>query len=163
MSFNEFGEQIMVSGLASCGPTLDDAGLRRILFEIEERFGWLPDKGLLWDKLLDLAKLNAFHPVRDDLERLSWDGTPRVDSWLVEYCNTEDTDYVRAVAAITLVGAVRRVRQPGCKFDTMLILEGPQGAGKSSVCHILADGIVTLTGRGGPDQCDRRRHAADVA
>ncbi len=76
--------------------------------------------------------------VRDYLDALVWDGVPRIDRWLVEYAGVEDSSYIRAVSRAFLVAAVRRVRQPGCSFDTMLVLEGAQGTGKSSALRILA-------------------------
>ena len=71
----------------------------------------------------EAARRNAFHPVRDYLAGLEWDGVKRIDTWLTTYAGAEDTPYARAVGAITLVAAARRVRKPGCKFDEMLILD----------------------------------------
>jgi predicted P-loop ATPase len=67
-----------------------------------------------------------------------WDGKARLDTWLIDYCGVEDTPYARAVAAKWLIAAARRVRSPGCKFDHVLIFEGPQGSGKSTVFRTLA-------------------------
>lgn len=76
--------------------------------------------------------------VRDYLDALVWDEKPRLDRWLIDYAGAEDTAYVRAVARAVLVAAVRRARLPGCKIDAMLILEGPQGIGKSVALRTLA-------------------------
>ena len=76
--------------------------------------------------------------VRDYLDELQWDGVPRIDRWLIDYCRAADTPLVRAFARKVLIAAVRRVREPGCKFDFILILEGKQGVGKSSLLRILA-------------------------
>jgi hypothetical protein len=76
--------------------------------------------------------------VTDYLASLTWDGTPRIDRWLVEYAGAADTPHTRAVSRAVLVAAVRRARQPGCKLDEMLVVEGPQGAGKSAAVRILA-------------------------
>lgn len=78
-----------------------------------------------------------FHPVRDYLDGLKWDGTPRLDRWLVTYGGADDNEYVRAVGALPLIAAVRRVRQPGAKFDELLVLEAPQGKNKSSAIEAL--------------------------
>jgi predicted P-loop ATPase len=76
----------------------------------------------------------SFHPIRDYLDSLPpWDGVPRVDTLLIDYLGAEDNPYTRAVIRKWLCAAVRRVQQPGIKFDTMLILEGPQGIGKSTL------------------------------
>lgn len=77
------------------------------------------------------AKECPVHPVRTYLDSLTWDGVQRIDAALPTYWGTEDTPYHRAVGAKTLIAACRRIRKPGCKLDTMLILEGPQGCGKS--------------------------------
>lgn len=84
-----------------------------------------------------LAKKNSFHPVIDYLNGLRWDGMPRLDTFLINYAGAADKPYVRAVSAKTLIGGVARVMQPGCKFDTLLCLEGPQGVGKSSLLCAL--------------------------
>ena len=101
-------------------------------FDIDKRFGFLPPKELFKDKTEDLAYANKYHPVLEYLAGLKWDGTPRIDEWLIKYAGAKDTAYVRAISSIVLIAAVRRVRQPGCKFDELLILESSvQGRGKS--------------------------------
>jgi len=85
-----------------------------------------------------LAYRNDFHPVRDYLESLSWDGKPRLGSWLVDYLGAVGPEkYLAAVGEKTLVAMVKRVFEPGCKFDQVLVLEGPQGCGKSTAVAIL--------------------------
>jgi predicted P-loop ATPase len=69
---------------------------------------------------------------------LVWDGTKRVDDWLVKYCRAKDTPLNRAIGRKVLIAAVRRVKQPGCKFDYVLVLEGAQGVGKSTLIKLLA-------------------------
>lgn len=92
------------------------------------------------------AERSRFHPVRDWLDGLRWDGLERLDTWLVSAFGAEDTPYTRAVGAKTLIAAVRRVRKPGCKFDTMPILEGGQGIGKSrTVRRLFGDEWFTDT------------------
>jgi predicted P-loop ATPase len=90
--------------------------------------------------MLDLARDNPYHPVRDELHQheQAWDGKTRLDTWLIDCLGAEDTPYVRAVGRLSLIGAVRRVRDPGCELQTMVILEGPQGIGKSKALAILA-------------------------
>jgi predicted P-loop ATPase len=86
------------------------------------------------------AQEKAYHPVRDWLESLQWDGTERLGHWLPRYCNTEDSDYTRAVGRMFLISMVARIFQPGCKVDHVLILGGPTGFYKSTACKILAGG-----------------------
>lgn len=84
-----------------------------------------------------VAHDNRFHPVREYLGALKWDGKPRLETWLHDYLGVEDSAYTRACARKVLCGAVSRVYRPGVKFDHVLVLEGVQGIGKSSVCRIL--------------------------
>lgn len=80
---------------------------------------------------------NRFHPIRDYLRSLKWDGTPRVDTILIDYLGARDNIYVREASRKVLTGAVARVMEPGCKFDLVLMLVGPQGAGKSTLIKRL--------------------------
>ena len=96
-------------------------------------------KAKFQDAILHLSRLQRIHPVREylDAAQKQWDKTPRLDKWLVDYAAADDTPYTRAVSAATLIAAVRRVRQPGCKHDEMLTLQGVQGAGKSTLFETL--------------------------
>lgn len=97
-----------------------------------------PGAAFVRDALVAEGLDHMFDPVQDYLDGLEWDGVPRIDSWLIDYCRAADTPLVRAFARKVLLAAVRRVRQPGCKFDFILVLEGKQGVGKSSLLRILA-------------------------
>jgi predicted P-loop ATPase len=120
------------------GGNLNDAAMARLYLEVEREFKFRPPKDYFWMVTEDLARTNAFHPVRDYLDSLQWDGTPRVEEWLIRFGNAADSAYIRAISRIVLVAAVRRVRRPGCKFDEMLVLESDQGLAKSSALAILA-------------------------
>lgn len=88
----------------------------------------------LKNALLKASAERAFHPIKEYLEALpEWDGTKRLESLLIDYMGAEDNSYVRAVTRKTLTAAVARVFEPGVKFDTVLVLSGPQGIGKSMI------------------------------
>ena len=81
----------------------------------------------------------SYHPIREFIENLpEWDGIKRVDTLLIDYLGADDNEYVRAVTRKTLCAAIKRVLYPGCKFDSMLVLNGPQGVGKSTLIAKLA-------------------------
>ena len=85
-----------------------------------------------------VADDRSYHPIKEFLSSLpEWDKVPRVDTILVEFLGAADNAYVRAVTRKTLCGAIARVMNPGCKFDTMLVLNGPQGKGKSTLISKL--------------------------
>jgi predicted P-loop ATPase len=83
------------------------------------------------------AREICFHPVKQYLDPLAWDGTPRLKTWLCTYLGAEATPYTTGIGEMFLTAMIARVRSPGCKSDYMLVLEGPQGARKSTACAIL--------------------------
>jgi hypothetical protein len=100
--------------------------------------------GALQDALFLVASTTIISPVRHFLEGLAWDGFPRVQNWLSRYCGAERSDLTAKVGTAWLVSAVARVLKPGCKADCALVLEGKQGAGKSSILRALLKAIVAL-------------------
>lgn len=121
----------------------DDAGLRNY---IEATYG-VDAKGKLIDAISLAFEERAFHPVKSFIESTSWDGIPRVETLLIDYLGAEDSSYTRAVTRKTLVAAIARIYNPGCKFDYMLTIVGKQGIGKSLLIQRLASkwGSDTLT------------------
>lgn len=96
-----------------------------------------PSSALVAETIEVIARENAFHPVRQYLETLSWDGTSRLGYWLTDLLGAASNDYTRLVARFFLIGMVKRVMEPGCKFDYCLVLEGRQGMFKSSALRVL--------------------------
>ena len=94
-------------------------------------------KGIIDDALQEVTQANKFHPVREYLTGLTWDGECRVDTLFIDYIGAEDTEYIRAVTRKWMCGAVARVMVPGIKFDTAIVLYGSQGLGKSLILERL--------------------------
>lgn len=123
----------------------DDAGLRNFLsmkFQLQGR-------QIIDDALMQVMENNAFHPVRDYLKGLTWDGVKRMDTIFSDYLGADDTHYTHAVARSFLKAAVARVLRPGVKYDYCLILSGPQGIGKSTLLAKLGrnwfnDSLVSI-------------------
>ena len=105
------------------------------------------------DAALDIhAATHAFNEVQDYIEGLTWDGTPRLDTLFIDYLGAEDSLYNRTVCRKAFVAAVARAMLPGCKYDNMLILCGPQGIGKSTLLDKMSlgffnDSIRTFEGK----------------
>lgn len=137
VSYNEFSQEEQISGLPGF-PYLDDAAINYLWITAIEDYEYRENKDFFFTAISKIAKENSFHPVRDYLEALEWDGTPRVESWLHTYLGAEESPYTRSIAAVSLVAAVRRIFEPGCKHDNMLILEAVQGSYKSSTLRALA-------------------------
>jgi predicted P-loop ATPase len=111
------------------------------LFFVNEWQGNAYQPGLdnLLNATVTIAYARKFNPVLEYLDSLKWDCVPRVEKLFGRYFNCGEDDYTRAVSRCFMIGAVRRVRHPGCKFDTMPILKGSQGWNKST-------GVKTLFG-----------------
>lgn len=140
VEYDEFSGRMLVSGVPGFGPYLDDAAVNYMRLRAEEEHRLRVSKDRYTDIVLNVARSYPRHPVREYLDALEWDGKARVEAWLASYAGVQESPYSRAVGAIFLVAAVRRIRRPGCKFDEMLVLEGPQGSEKSTL-------ISTLVGR----------------
>lgn len=123
---------------------LSESHVARTRYAIARAWGWDFSAATVLEVITTVAEAHPFHPVRDYLEGLRWDGICRLDSWLSTYLGVEASAYVADVGRTFLVGAVARVMDPGCKLDTMLILEGTQGAGKSTAIRALFGGKWTL-------------------
>src|SRR5215216_5210960 len=104
---------------------------------------WLQNAGLtrigrepVHDAIRAYAREHSYHPVREYLEALQWDGTPRINVWLTTKLGAACSEYVQEVGKMFLVSMTARIFEPGCKADHMLVLEGPQGALKSTACNV---------------------------
>ena len=112
--------------------TWSDEDAAQLRLYVEPFFGKVAKNDLL-DAVAACASDQAYHPVRDYLNALTWDGKPRLENLFIEYLGAQDTPYTRAVTKKAFTAAVARVMKPGCKYDTMLVLVGTQGRHKSTI------------------------------
>lgn len=117
---------------------LTDLGAAFLRQLILREFSFDPGKDQVRDAVQALCIDHQFHPILDYLARLKWDQTERLPTWLNVYLGAEDSPLNREIGQIVLVAAVRRIRHPGTKFDTIPVFEGPQGSGKSTALLILS-------------------------
>jgi hypothetical protein len=139
-SYDEFHDRSLVGGelINQLAGELSDQANVVLRQMIVERFDFDPGKDNVADATAGLCFENRFDPVRDYLDRLDWDGVPRLETWQTTYLGAEDTPLNRVTGRLTLIAAVRRVRNPGCKFDQIPVWEGPEGTNKSTAIAILA-------------------------
>lgn len=112
----------------------DDAALYSI---IQTDYG-VKNRNDYFDAIKNVSMRNRFHPVRDVLNSLKYDGNEHIKSLLPNYLGVEDTEYAYQVMRLWMLGAVARVYEPGCKFDYTMIFTGPQGLGKSTFLKMMA-------------------------
>jgi predicted P-loop ATPase len=110
-----------------------------LITEWLQREGITVDVGVAAQAVEAVAKDRLFHPVREYLDHLEWDGVPRLKTWLHDYLGTDDNSYTQSIGLCMMVAAVARIYDPGCKVDNVPIIEGAQGIGKSSALRILFD------------------------
>lgn len=134
VSYDAFADRVLLNG-----KTLTDDSERKAWFDVREQSTVKFSKELFGEVVRNIAHANTFHPLCDWLEanEAEWDGVERLDNWLTIYLGVAPSPYVAAVGAIFLTAAVQRARQPGCKYDELLVLEGPQGINKSSAMAAL--------------------------
>jgi hypothetical protein len=138
--FDSFTDHTMLCGVRGFPPVcrLEDYPRNRLKIDIEETGGPQYEEQRFNQMLEDIAHDNKRNPVIEYLDSLKWDEKPRLNTWLSDYCGAEDTAYSRAVGRIHLIAGVRRIKSPGCKYDTMLIFISPQGFSKSTAIEVLA-------------------------
>lgn len=142
IAFDEMGGRVMKlkpppfeRGEAGEWMDIDDARLEHwlaVTYQLRRLSSDAISKGVLL-----AADEHRYHEVRDYLEGLAWDKSPRLQRWLFSYLGAEPSEYAEAIGSKWMVGAVARAMQPGCKMDNVLILEGAQGLGKSAALKVL--------------------------
>ena len=123
-------------GWPRSGKPLNDTDMKYILRRME-KYGISSEKKIE-SAIRIVANEKRYHPIRDYLNSLKWDGTERIPHVLHHFLGAAEDEYTCEAMKIFLLGAIKRVFQPGCKFETMLCLVGGQGAGKSSCFRLLA-------------------------
>jgi putative DNA primase/helicase len=139
--YNDFSQQIDKARPAPWGGvpggwlSMDDL---RLANYVAERHGLVVGNPVTVEQAVTMAAQDmAYNPVRSDLESVPWDKVPRCEHWMVDCLGAADSEYVRKVSLYFLISLVARVFEPGCQMDYMLVLQGGQGAGKSSVLQVL--------------------------
>ena len=141
-------------GLDPFWTNTDDNGL---IDYVSEHYSLTGKQALLDANDLAISQ-SSFHPVRDYLNGLTWDGTPRLDTLLCDYLGAEDSELIRAMTRKHFTAAVARVMVPGCKYDYVLTLIGPEGIGKSSLIRMMGkdewfdDSLTSIEGKDGMEQ-----------
>lgn len=116
---------------------LNETDINYLLLYMEEKYSLTVETKI--EKAISIvADKNQYHPVRDYLNRLEWDGTERIRYVLHRFLGSDINEYTYEAMRLFLLGAISRAYKPGCKFDTMLCLTGGQGAGKSTFFQFLA-------------------------
>ena len=147
LCYNEFTDAVMLTRTPPWGDGDGDPAPRRIrdddFFMIAAHLEYCDisaSKETAADAAVRVAKEHPINPPREYLSRLAWDRRPRLDRWLTHYLGADEQppEYLSLVGSKWLIGAVSRVFEPGCKFDSVLILEGTQGLGKSMALRSLA-------------------------
>jgi predicted P-loop ATPase/phage/plasmid primase-like uncharacterized protein len=140
--YNEFSQQLDKVRVPPWGgkagewkPVLDDIRLAEYLARAHNLIVGNPVT--IEQAVLMSAHDNAYNPVRDDLEAAEWDQVERRKHWMIDCLGAADTEYVRAASEYFILSLVARVFEPGCQMDYMLVLQGSQGEGKSSVLQVL--------------------------
>lgn len=139
-SFDEFRQRALIEW-DNVGPgarELSDRICSRLRNGVIGKFLFDPRPENVAQAASSLCEDNVFDPVRDYLTSVKWDGKLRLETWLHDYLSAEDTPLNRAIGQKMLIAACRRVLDPGCKFDTIVVFEGPQGKGKSTALLYLA-------------------------
>ena len=118
-------------GYNRTGTAITDTDMNYLLLYLEETYGLTSEKKIA-AAIGIVANENGYHPIRDYLNGLSWDGTERIRTCLHHFLGADSDQYTYEALRLFLLGAIHRAFHPGCKFEVMLCLVGGQGAGKST-------------------------------
>jgi predicted P-loop ATPase len=157
--YDEFHDKLLIGGqpIGQYAGELSDHACVYLRQLIDRQYSFDPGREKTFDACLQLCLENRFDPINDYFDSLEWDGVERVSEWLSTYLGAENTELTRAIGKIALVAQVRRAKEPGCKFDQIIVLEGEEGVEKSTALLTLAGGAEnfsdqTILGQGDKEQ-----------
>lgn len=130
--YEHLGHNLFTDEVTWAGAAITDALETQLNCRLEATYRLRATTERVREVMQMIARAHPYHPVRDWLSTLVWDGVPRIDGLLSRYCGAAPSEINRVIGRKWLLGAIARVMQPGCKMDTTLILVGRQGAGKST-------------------------------
>lgn len=144
-------------GLLLDGTALDDARFFEMQEKVSAFAGWRPSGNRKWweDVVRTAASKNPMNPREKELRSLVWDGKPRLDTWLTDFVADEDNKLNRLLGRKWLISCVARWVNPGCKNDTVLILQGVEGARKNTLLETIAGGTTRVKSLNGIEKDDK--------
>ncbi len=154
--FNDFSGRVDIFGALPWKAETErriwtDTDTNGLYWYIENRYG-AKSRGDIDSAFSIVSAKHRFNEVRDYINSLEWDGVKRLDTLFIDYLGAENTPYTRTVTRKMFIAGIKRAMEPGCKFDEMLILVGPQGLGKSTILGKMSNGwfndsICTFEGK----------------
>lgn len=152
IKYNDYMQQKEVFG-----QEFDDFIMNRIYNDFEREFGFC-SHAKMDSALFEAFDTNRYNPVIDYLKSIEWDGIERCGNLFIDLLDADDTELNKAMTMKWFMAAVKRVIEPGCKFDNIIVLQGNQGIGKSSICELLSRGFfntISLSEIGNKDLIDK--------
>lgn len=159
LAYNDFSHRIMKRGNLPWGDLenlegdeFQDSDEAYVRHYLEKHYDIRGSVKNICDGITIIGAKNKYHPVREYLDSLKWDGVNRLDTMFIDYMGAEDNEYTRAVTRKIMAAGVGRIYEPGVKFDYMLVLVGQEGHGKSYIIELLgkcwfSDSFTTVVGK----------------
>ena len=132
LKYNDFTKQKEFNDKEFC-----DFDLNRLYNNIERDLG-LTSRPKIESALMEVFDTNKYNPIIDYLNSVEWDSVKRVERLFIDLLDADDTELNKYMTKVWFIAAVKRIFEPGCKFDNMIVLQGEQGIGKSSICDLIS-------------------------
>ena len=148
LRYNDFTKQKEFDGRE-----FNDFDLNILYNDIERELG-VSTRTKADSALMEVFNNNRYNPIIDYLNSVEWDGQKRIERLFIDLLEADDTELNRYMTKVWFVAAVKRIFEPGCKFDNMIVLQGEQGIGKSSICDLISlnySNNISLNEIGGKD------------